>query len=133
MSHLRQSAVRQSDTPVPGNPRGEHGRRRAKGQISESQLKNKIAEFLKEKGFFYRRFAGSPFTRAGIPDFFVLLPTGRAAWIEVKAPGRYPNPWLGCLRDSPAQWHFLTDVNTGGGLALCVDSLESVKAVLLTV
>ena len=98
--------------------------------MSETRLKQKIATLLKERGFFFRRFAGSPFMRAGIPDFFVLLPGGQACWIEVKAPGRYTDVWTGCHKDSPAQWLFLTAVNAAGGLGLCVDSLEAVAAAL---
>jgi hypothetical protein len=98
--------------------------------LSEARLKQKMATLLKERGLFFRRFAGSAFTRAGVPDFFVLLPDGRACWIEVKAPGRYKDVWAGCRKDSPAQWLFLTAVNAGGGLGLCVDSLEAVIAAL---
>ena len=89
-----------------------------------------MSALLTQRGLFFRRFAGSAFTRAGVPDFFVLLPTGRALWIEVKAPGRYKDCWAGCERDSPSQFRFLTAVNAGGGLALCVDSLDDVVAAL---
>lgn len=97
---------------------------------SEARLKEKIAAWLTSRGFFYRRFAGSPFQRAGIPDFFVLLPDGGACWIEVKALGRYKDVWAGCHKDSPAQWLFLTAINRGGGLALCVDTLDEVVIAL---
>ena len=98
--------------------------------MSEARLKQKISALLTERGYFFRRFAGTVFTRAGVPDFFILLPDGRACWIEVKAPGRYNNVWIGCSHDSPAQYRFLTAVNQGGGLGLCVDSLEAVIAAL---
>ena len=49
---------------------------------------------------------------------------------KVKRPGRYKNCWAGCHKDSPAQWLFLTAINAGGGLGLCVDSLEEVVAAL---
>ena len=68
--------------------------------------------------------------RSGIPDFFVMLPGGRACWIEVKRPGRYFDVWAGCKRDSPAQYAFLTAVNAGGGIGMCVDSLEAVAKTL---
>jgi hypothetical protein len=102
----------------------------SKPPISEARLKEKIATLLTQRGLFFRRFAGSLFTRSGVPDFFVLLPDGRACWIEVKKPGRYKDCWAGCHKDSPGQWLFLTAVNTGGGLGLCVDSVEAVVAAL---
>lgn len=98
--------------------------------MSEARLKDKISAWLTSRGYFFRRFAGTAFTRAGVPDFFVLLPDGRACWIEVKKPGRYKDVWLGCGKDSPSQFRFLTAVNRGGGLGLCVDSLEDVVAAL---
>lgn len=98
--------------------------------MTEARLKARISTLLTERGYFFRRFAGSVFMRAGIPDFFILLPNGRACWIEVKRPGRYTDVWAGCKRDSPAQWQFLTAVNAGGGLGLCVDSLEDVAKTL---
>lgn len=99
--------------------------------MSEARLKQKISALLTERGLFFRRFAGTAYTRAGVPDFFILLPDGRACWLEVKAPGRYPHGvWIGCAHDSPSQYRFLTAVNQGGGLGLCVDSLEAVVAAL---
>lgn len=100
--------------------------------MNESALKEKIAAWLRSRGFFYQRFAGSAFVRSGVPDFFVMLPTGRACWIEVKAPGRYAegHVWDGCKKDSPGQYEFMRRVGLACGLPLIVDSLEEVIAAL---
>jgi hypothetical protein len=103
----------------------------SKRRISEAALKEKISEWLAARGFFYRRFAGSVFMRSGVPDFFVMLPDGRACWIEVKRPGRYPKSvWEGCQKDSPGQFRFITEVCAHGGMGLIVDSLEEVVLAL---
>ena len=106
--------------------------RRSKVSSSEARLKEKIGEWLTANHFFFRRFAGTVFTRAGVPDFFILLADGRACWIEVKRPGRYRDPVAGCAKDSPAQFRFIVAVNAGGGLGLIVDSLDAVVEALRT-
>lgn len=57
-------------------------------KISEKKLEQKLASEIRETGGRALKFA-SPF-EAGYPDRLLLLPGGRAVWVEVKAPGRKP-------------------------------------------
>ena len=61
------------------------------------------------------------FTGAGFPDRTVLLPGGRIAFIECKAPGKKP---------TTLQTAWLTKLQCWGFRATWVDTLDSVEAVL---
>jgi hypothetical protein len=62
--------------------------------------------------------------RRGVPDRLVLLPGGRAIFVEVKAPGRYP---------TPAQRRAHNALRYKGFRVLVVNSFEDVHWLLMEV
>lgn len=58
--------------------------------MREKMIEQKLVEAVKENGGICPKLV-SPGTD-GMPDRLVLLPHGRVAFVEVKAPGRKPRP-----------------------------------------
>lgn len=58
--------------------------------MREKSIEVKLVDAVKTAGGVCWKFT-SPGT-AGIPDRIVLLPSGRIAFVEVKAPGETPRP-----------------------------------------
>ena len=58
--------------------------------MRESFIEEKLTKAVKQKGGVCWKFT-SPGT-AGVPDRIVLMPGGRIAFVEVKAPGEKPRP-----------------------------------------
>ena len=56
----------------------------------EKQVEQKLVAAVKSKGGVCWKFT-SPGT-AGVPDRIILMPGGRIAFVEVKAPGEKPRP-----------------------------------------
>jgi hypothetical protein len=92
--------------------------------VTETQLKEKVKDYLKAKGIFGFKIAGGPRQRAGISDFLIVIPpTGQLLAMELKAPGK-----LNELTD--LQKNFLEKVSNAGGFACAVDNLESAKSII---
>ena len=58
--------------------------------MRESFIEEKLTKAVKQKGGVCWKFT-SPGT-AGVPDRIILMPKGRIAFVEVKAPGEKPRP-----------------------------------------
>ena len=58
--------------------------------MREKDIEGKLAKAVKEKGGMCPKLVCPGFD--GMPDRLVLLPGGRIAFVEVKAPGRKPRP-----------------------------------------
>lgn len=57
---------------------------------NEKQIEQKLVDGVKCHGGIAPKFVSPGF--AGMPDRLVLLPGGRIAFVEVKAPGKKPRP-----------------------------------------
>ena len=57
---------------------------------SEKQIERRLALMVKALGGIALKFVSPSF--AGMPDRLILLPGGKAAFAELKAPGRTPRP-----------------------------------------
>ena len=88
--------------------------------MNETQLKNRVLNYLRSRDIFCVKIAGGPRQAAGIADILAVLPpSGRLLAIELKAPGKPAQP-------TEIQARFLENVNRCGGYAVCVNSLEEV-------
>ncbi|WP_295218051.1 VRR-NUC domain-containing protein [Ruminococcus sp.] len=58
--------------------------------MREREIERKLVNAVKERGGICWKFT-SPGT-AGVPDRIILMPEGRIAFVEVKAPGEKPRP-----------------------------------------
>lgn len=58
--------------------------------MREKELEQKFAQAIKQAGGWAPKLT-SPGT-AGMPDRLILMPGGRAAFAEIKAPGQKPRP-----------------------------------------
>ena len=54
----------------------------------EKEIEQKLVKAVKQKGGLCIKFTSLGFD--GVPDRLVLLPNGRMAFIELKAPGKKP-------------------------------------------
>ena len=58
--------------------------------MRKCEIERKLVDVIKVKGGICWRFV-SPGT-TGVPDRIVLMPNGRIAFVELKAPGKAPRP-----------------------------------------
>lgn len=58
--------------------------------MQEKKIEKKLARMVKERGGICPKFVSPSF--AGMPDRIALMPGGRFAFVEVKAPGEKPRP-----------------------------------------
>ena len=58
--------------------------------MREKTIEKKLADAVKSRGGLAPKFTSPGFD--GMPDRIVLLPGGRMAFVEVKAPGKVPRP-----------------------------------------
>lgn len=56
--------------------------------MTEKNIESKLVKAVKERGGICPKFVSPGL--AGVPDRIVLLPHGRIAFVEVKAPGKKP-------------------------------------------
>ena len=64
--------------------------RKGKKMASEKYIEQKFTRAVKNMGGIALKFVSPGFD--GMPDRMVLLPEGRLAFVEVKAPGKKPRP-----------------------------------------
>lgn len=60
------------------------------GFLSEKQIELRLVTAVRKQGGLALKFISPSF--AGMPDRLVLLPDGKMAFVEVKAPGKKPRP-----------------------------------------
>lgn len=58
--------------------------------MREKTIEKKLADAVKARGGLVPKFTSLGFD--GMPDRIVLMPGGRIAFVEVKAPGKTPRP-----------------------------------------
>lgn len=58
--------------------------------MREKEIEKKLTQAVKDMGGICPKFVSPGFD--GMPDRIVLLPKGRMAFVEVKAPGERPRP-----------------------------------------
>lgn len=61
--------------------------------LSEKQIERSLVTVVRKQGGIALKFVSPSF--AGMPDRLVLLPYGKMAFVEVKAPGKKPRPLQG--------------------------------------
>ena len=86
--------------------------------MREKIIEQKLAMAVKKNGGICPKFVSPGFD--GMPDRLVLLPIGRFAFVEVKAPGEKPRPLqlsrYGMLQKLGYSVYVLDDVNQIGGI-----------------
>ena len=86
--------------------------------MREKIIEQKLVAAVKKQGGICPKFVSPGFD--GMPDRLVLLPFGRFAFVEVKAPGEKPRPLQlarhGRLQKLGYRVYVLDDVNQIGGI-----------------
>lgn len=86
--------------------------------MREKIIEQKLVAAVKKQGGICPKFVSPGFD--GMPDRLVLLPFGRFAFVEVKAPGEKPRPLQlarhGMLQKLGYRVYVLDDVNQIGGI-----------------
>lgn len=89
--------------------------------MKESAIVQKIRDWLVKEGCLAMKYHGSVYGYAGHSDIYGVLPSGRAFFLEVKVPGKTPDPH---------QTAFLRLADFYGAVTGWADSLEDAKRVL---
>lgn len=93
----------------------------------EHKVKQKIKDWLNAHGAYWYMVVPAGYSRAGVPDFIVCLPShggvGIFVGIEAKAPGKRSNT-------SPHQKRELSWIQRAGGISLVVDDVDQVEQAL---
>lgn len=89
--------------------------------MQEKYIEQKLIAAVKNMGGIAPKFASPGFN--GMPDRLVLLPMGRIAFIELKAPGKMMRP---------LQVRRKRQLEALGFLVYCIDSVEQIDEVLRT-
>lgn len=87
--------------------------------MQEKYIEQKLIAAVKNMGGIAPKFASPGFN--GMPDRLVLLPMGRIAFIELKAPGKMMRP---------LQVRRKRQLEALGFLVYCIDSVEQIDEVL---
>ena len=92
--------------------------------MREKAIEQKLREAVKKRGGIAPKFVSPGYD--GMPDRLVLLPFGRIAFVEVKAPGEKPRPLQvarhGVLRRLGFAVYVLDDESRIGGM---LDEIQS--------
>lgn len=92
--------------------------------MREKTIEQKFTAAVKTAGGLALKFASPGFD--GVPDRIALLPGGRMAFVEVKAPGKNPRPLQEArhrlLRQLGFKVYVLDDVGQIGGI---IDEIQS--------
>jgi hypothetical protein len=89
--------------------------------VSEKYIEQKLVATVKNMGGIAPKLVSPGFN--GMPDRLVLLPMGRIAFIELKAPGKMMRP---------LQVRRKRQLEALGFLVYCIDSVEQIDEVLRT-
>ncbi len=86
--------------------------------MREKTIETKLAEAVRLRGGLTPKFTSPSFD--GMPDRIVLMPGGRMAFVEVKAPGKKPRPLQAArhrlLRKLGFKVYVLDDASRIGGI-----------------
>ena len=89
--------------------------------MQEKDIEQKLITAVKNMGGIAPKFVSPGFN--GMPDRIVLLPMGRIAFVELKAPGK---------KMRPLQVRRKRQLEALGFLVYCIDSVEQIDEVLRT-
>ena len=92
------------------------------GMTPEGKVKKKVKEYLKSIGAWYYMPVSNGMGRSGCPDIIVCH-KGTFYAFECKAPNKLNNT-------TPNQDREIAAINTAGGFAYVVDSVEMVKELI---
>lgn len=87
--------------------------------MREKQIEKKLTGAVKENGGMSLKLLSPGFD--GVPDRLVLLPYGKLAFVEVKAPGCTPRP----LQEKRKR-----QLEALGFLVFCLDSIDRIGGIL---
>lgn len=87
--------------------------------MTEKYIEQKLIKAVKELGGITPKFVSPGLD--GVPDRIVLLPMGRIAFVELKAPGK---------KMRPLQVKRKTQLEALGFLVYCIDGVEQIGGVL---
>ncbi|HDI3439581.1 TPA: VRR-NUC domain-containing protein [Listeria monocytogenes] len=87
--------------------------------MTEKYIEQKLVRAVKERGGIAPKFVSPGLD--GVPDRIVLLPMGRIAFVELKAPGN---------KMRPLQVRRKGQLEALGFLVYCIDGLEQIEEVL---
>lgn len=87
--------------------------------MTEEYIEQKLVKAVKKRGGMAPKFVSQGLD--GVPDRIVLLPMGRIAFVELKAPGR---------KMRPLQVRRKRQLEALGFLVYCVDRVEQIGEVL---
>lgn len=87
--------------------------------MTEKYIEQKLVKAVKKMGGMAPKFVSPGFD--GVPDRIILLPMGRMAFIELKAPGK---------KMRPLQVKRKRQLEALGFLVYCLDSVEQIDEVL---
>ena len=87
--------------------------------MREKQIEKKLTGAVKENGGMSLKLISPGFD--GVPDRLVLLPDGKLAFVEVKAPGCTPRP----LQEKRKR-----QLEALGFLVFCLDSTDRIGGIL---
>ena len=87
--------------------------------MTEKNIEQKLVKAVKKRGGMALKFISPGLD--GVPDRIVLLPMGRIAFVELKAPGR---------KMRPLQVRRKRQLEALGFLVYCVDRVEEIGGML---
>jgi len=87
--------------------------------VTEKYIEQKLVKAVKELGGIAPKFVSPGID--GVPDRIVLLPMGRVAFVELKAPGK---------KMRPLQVRRKGQLEALGFLVYCIDGIEQIDGVL---
>jgi hypothetical protein len=87
--------------------------------MREMKIERALVKQIKHFGGFALKFTSPGFD--GVPDRLVLLPGGKIAFVELKAPGK---------KMRPLQIKRKSQLEALGLLVYCIDSLEQIGGIL---
>lgn len=87
--------------------------------MTEKYIEQKLVKAVKERGGIAPKFVSPGLD--GVPDRIVLLPMGRIAFVELKAPGK---------KMRPLQVKRKRQLEALGFLVYCIDGVEQIDEVL---
>jgi len=86
--------------------------------LKETSIEKKLCDAVRKLGGLCPKFVSPGLD--GVPDRIVLLPRGRIAFVELKAPGRKPRP---------LQVRRMKQIRDLGFPVYCIDSIEQIGGI----
>lgn len=87
--------------------------------MKEKQIEEKLRNSVKSKGGLCLKFTSPGYD--GVPDRIILLPNGKMAFAEIKAPGKQMRP---------LQKYRKRQLESLGFLVFCIDNADDIGGVI---